>query len=374
MRFPVSEPSLEGNEERYVHRALRTRWISSQGPCIPEFEKAFAEWCGVRHAVSVSSGTAALHAALLALGLKPGEEVIVPGLSFVSTANAVSYCGATPVFVDVESDTGNIDAAKIEPHVTPRTRGIIPVHLYGHPADMDSIRWIARKYRLWVLEDAAQAHGALYKGRRVGSVADIATFSFYGNKIITTGEGGMVTTDNTALARRVRLFKGQGQDPRRRYWFKVIGHNYRMTNIQAAIGSAQMEKADSLVRRRREIASWYHPCLKKISGLVLPVEKEYARRVWWLYSIRIKKAERSERWRNALMTYLAKAGIETRPFFHPLHTLPPYKKRHFGRGAGLTVTERVARSGISLPTYGRLRQGDVEFISQKIGAFMKTIE
>src|ERR1043166_3869860 len=223
-RIPVAAPSLEGNEERYVLDCLKSTWISSTGAYIERFESAFAEFCGVKHASSCSNGTTALHLALLALGVGPGDEVIVPTLTFVATANAVVYCGGRPVFVDVQPDTWNIDPALIEAKITPRTKGIIVVHLFGHSVDMDPVASIARRRGLFVVEDAAQAHGAEYKGKRVGSLGDVATFSFFGNKIITTGEGGMVVTNDAAIASRIGLLKNHGMDPDRRYWHPIVGY------------------------------------------------------------------------------------------------------------------------------------------------------
>ena len=238
--IPVAAPSLEGNEKKYVMDCLESTWISSTGEYVDRFEGAFAEFCGVKHAVSCSNGTTALHLTLLALGVGPGDEVIVPTLTFVATANSVVYCGGRPVFVDVQADTWNIDPALIEAKITSRTKGIIVVHLFGLSVDMDPVLSLARRRGLFVIEDAAQAHGAEYKKKRVGSLADVATFSFFGNKIITTGEGGMVVTDDASIANKVELLKNHGMDPNRRYWHPIIGYNYRMTNVAAAIGLAQI--------------------------------------------------------------------------------------------------------------------------------------
>ncbi|HEY2011897.1 MAG TPA: DegT/DnrJ/EryC1/StrS family aminotransferase, partial [Bryobacteraceae bacterium] len=225
--IPVSHPVLSGNEKRYVLECLETGWISSIGRFIRLFEDSFATYCEAGHAVACNNGTTALHLALAGLGTGPGDEVIVPTLTYIATANAVRYCGAQPVFVDSEPVTMAIDPARIEERITPRTKGIMVVHLYGHPADMDPILEIARRHGLYVVEDAAEAHGSLYRGRKVGSLGNAATFSFYGNKIITTGEGGMVTTNDSDLNQRIRILRGQGMDPERRYWFPVVGYNDR---------------------------------------------------------------------------------------------------------------------------------------------------
>ena len=354
-RIPVAAPSLEGNEERYVLDCLKSTWISSTGAYIERFESAFAEFCGVKHASSCSNGTTALHLALLALGVGPGDEVIVPTLTFVATANAVVYCGGRPVFVDVQPDTWNIDPALIEAKITPRTKGIIVVHLFGHSVDMDPVASIARRRGLFVVEDAAQAHGAEYKGKRVGSLGDVATFSFFGNKIITTGEGGMVVTNDAAIASRIGLLKNHGMDPDRRYWHPIVGYNYRMTNVTAAIGFAQIEKVGRQLERRREIAAEYRRCLQPSRDVSMQYERPWARHVWWMFSV-VLKGKLCGR-RDELIETLYLRGIETRPFVHPLHTLPLY--RDACRGEDFPVAERVASGGINLPTFAGLRNEDI---------------
>ena len=243
-RISVACPVLNGRETEYVMECMRTSWISSVGRFVTEFERGFADFCGVRHAVATNNGTTALHLALVAIGIKPDDEVIVPSLTYIASANAVKYCGATPVFVDNDPVTFNIDPAAVEAAITERTKAIIPVHLYGHMADMDVLIEIATKHDLLIVEDAAEAVGARYKGRRAGSLGTCATFSFFGNKILTTGEGGMVTTNDGELAERLKLLRGQGMDPQRRYWFPEIGYNYRMTNLAAAIGLGQLENIE----------------------------------------------------------------------------------------------------------------------------------
>jgi len=359
--IPVAHPVLDGNEKKYVLDCLETSWISSIGKYIGLFEKNFADYSGSKYAVSCSNGTAALHIALLALGVREGDEVLVPTLTFISTANAVRYCGATPIFLDSEPRTMNLDPALIEKSITKSTKGIIAVHLYGHPANMDEILRIARANNLFVLEDAAEAHGAEYKGRRVGSLGDAATFSFFGNKIITTGEGGMVTTDDTALEAHVRLLKSQGMDPQRRYWFPVVGYNYRMTNIQAAIGLAQLEQIDQHLERRQEIAEWYRESLSPLEdALVLPVAESWVVHSYWSYPVVLKEGRRMGR--DALMTSLATDGIETRPIFIPIHTMPCYKRE----GERHPVSEWLGANGLSLPMHGLLTQHDVKYIAERL--------
>jgi perosamine synthetase len=362
-RISVAQPVLNGKEREYVLDCLDTSWISSNGKYIGMFERAFADFCGVKHAVATNNGTTALHLALIGMDLQPGDEVIIPTVTYIATANAVRYCGATPVLVDVCRETMNIDPAAIEAKITPRTRGIIPVHLYGHPADMDAVNAVAGKHGLWVVEDAAEAHGAEVRGRRVGGLGTCATFSFFGNKIVTTGEGGMITTDDDALADKLRLFRGQGMDPQRRYWFQVIGYNYRMTNIQAAIGTAQMETVDRAIADRHALAGWYNEALADLAGdLVLPTEQPWAKQVVWMYTVFIKEGD--EHRRDGIMRALDEAGIETRPVFYPMHMMPPYFEQ-----SAYPVADTWAARGINLPTHQSLTRDDV----QRIAAHLRTL-
>lgn len=269
-RIPVAEPLVGEKELEYVTDCIKTNWISSAGKYVVKFEEMFSEFCGTRYGVATSNGTTALHLALTVLGIGKGDEVIVPTLTFVATANAARYCNADAVFVDSEPRTWNMDPEKIEEKITSRTKAIIPVHLYGHPADMDPILDIAEDHDLYVIEDAAEAHGAEYKGKKVGSLGDIGTFSFYGNKLITTGEGGMLVSDNEELIEKARIYRDHGMSPERRYWHPVIGYNYRLTNIQAAIGVAQVEKVDRIIEAKRRNAALYTSLLSDIEGITLP--------------------------------------------------------------------------------------------------------
>lgn len=359
-RIFVAEPTLGGNEQAYVMDCLQSTWISSAGKYIAEFEQAFARYCGTRHAIATNNGTTALHLALVVLGLAPGDEVIVPTVTYIATANAVRYCGATPVFCDVLEGTMNLDPAGIKALITPRTKGIIPVHLYGHPAEMTAIKEIADRHGLWLLEDAAEAHGAEVGGQRVGGLGAMATFSFFGNKIVTTGEGGMITTNDDDLAAKLRLFRGQGMDPHRRYWFPVIGYNYRMTNIQAAIGLAQMEEIDGALADRQQVADWYNEALAPLADeLVLPVRASWAHQVFWMYNIFVRTggAER----RDAIMAYMDSVGIETRPVFYPMHVLPPYQE-----DKAYPVADEWACRGINLPTHRKLRLEDITRVAEAL--------
>jgi perosamine synthetase len=363
-RIPVAAPVLEGREKEYVLECLSTTWISSNGRFIVEFEKAFADFCGVEHAIATNNGTTALHLALVSLGLKPGDEVIVPTLTYIASANAVRYCGATPVFVDNHVPTFNMDPDAIQAKITGRTKGILPVDLYGHPVDLDPILQIAEKNDLFVLEDAAEAVGARYKGRRLGGHGTCATFSFFGNKIITTGEGGMVTTNDGELAARLRLFRGQGMDPQQRYWFPVIGYNYRMTNIAAAIGLAQLERVDLHLAKRKLIAEGYNRRLTRYSDrFLLPTAEAWADHAYWMYTIILRESLMVDR--DEVMRDLEEVGIETRPVFWPMHILPPYRDT---TGEAFPRAEFCSSRGISLPTHGLLTENDMDRVVDALAA------
>jgi perosamine synthetase len=357
--IPVAEPLLTGNELAYVTDCVTSSWVSSIGKYIPRFEEEFARFCGTKHGIATSNGTTALHLALVVCGISPGDEVIVPSLTFIATANAVYYVGAKPVFVDSEPRTWNIDPDDVARRITPRAKAIIPVHIYGHPVDMDTINAIARERNLVVIEDAAEAHGAEYKGQRVGKLGRIAAFSFYGNKIVTTGEGGMLTTDDDALAEQARWLRDHGMSPTERYWHPVIGYNYRLTNLQAALGVAQMERIEEFVARKRAIAALYSELLEGTPGITLPPEEAWAKNVYWMYSVLIGDAFGLSR--DALMAHLKTRGIDSRPFFHPIHIMPPYIS-----GQSLPVSERLSREGINLPSSVTLTDHDIRRVVRAI--------
>ena len=360
--IPVAAPALIGNEKKYVLDCIKSNWISSNGKYIQNFEESFADFNKVKYALSCSNGTVALHLALMALGISTGDEVILPTFTYVATANAVMYCGAKPIFIDSDSETWNIDPSLIEKFITKNTKAIIVVHIYGHPVDMDVVMNIAQKHHLFVIEDAAEAHGAEYKGQIVGSFGDISIFSFYGNKVITTGEGGMVITNNDLLASKVRQLKGQGMDPSRRYWFPILGYNYRMTNIAAAIGLAQLENINWHISRRREIATRYQENFKDFPEIQLQPEKPYARSIHWLSSITISEIIPISR--DQIMKELEILGIETRPFFYPLHLLPIYQNQNIGRD--FPVAEKIAARGINLPSSANLTSAEIDFVCSGI--------
>lgn len=363
IKYPVYKPYLCGNEKKYVNECLDSNWISSQGEFVDKFEKAFAHYLGMEYALSCSNGTTALHLALLALNISEGDEVIVPSLTYVATANAVCYVGATPVFVDAESKHFQIDPDKIEENITKKTRAIIAVHLYGHASDMEKIVRIAKKHNLFLIEDCAEAIGTKFNDRFVGTFGDIATFSFFGNKTITTGEGGMVVTNNKDLSEKVFKFKGQGVSKTAKYFHEVVGYNYRMTNICCAIGLAQLENINSILDKKIKIASMYKEVLKGIRAISFHEEQEKTLHSHWLVSILVKGHLK----RDELMNYLITQGIDSRPFFIPMHILPIYQQ-----DITLPVAESLAQEGINLPSYPDLNEKDIIYISTKIKEFIDT--
>lgn len=356
-KIPVACPDLSGTEETYVLDALRSSWISSIGPYLTRFENEFSQLCGVRHALAVCNGTVALHLAMAGLGIGAGDEVIVPSLTYIATANAVRYVGAEPVFVDVDPQTWCLDPVRVEEAITRRTRGIIPVHLLGHPADMDRINHIAATHGLWVVEDAAEALLARYKGRPVGGLGHLATFSFFGNKLLTSGEGGAVTLNEEHLNTRLRILRGQGMDPQRRYYFPVTGYNFRLTNLAAAILCAQMERRQQILERRRAVYGHYDRLLAEIPGVLFQPVAAWAEVSPWMYVVRID-ADTFGCGRDEVMAFLAERNIETRPMFVPLHTLPPFREESRRRGECLPVTDQVSASAVMLPTYTQLSLAD----------------
>lgn len=362
--IPVCEPLLMGNEIEYVTDCLKTNWISSAGKYIAEFEKGFAGYCGAKYGIATTSGTTALHLALAALGIGGGDEVIIPAFTMGACAFAVIYTGARPVLVDSEPETWNMDVTQIEPKITTRTKAIMPVHIYGHPCDMDPIMDIARKHRLYVVEDAAEAHGATYKGRMAGSMGDVGCFSFYANKIITTGEGGMIVTNDEMVADFAKRLKDQAFSRERRFLHTDIGFNYRMTNVQAAIGLAQLEHIDRFVEMRRKNASLYNKQLKVVPGITLPKEKKWAKNVYWMYSIVIEDEFGMSR--DELMAFLRREGIETRTFFISMHMQPAFKKMGLFEGERYPVSEVLAERGLYLPSGSGLTEEQINTVCEAV--------
>ncbi len=362
--IPVCEPVVGKKEEKYVLDCLRTNWISSKGKYVDRFAEEFAQFCGVKHCVLTTNGTTALHLALAALGVGPGDEVIIPAFTMIATAFAVSYTGAAPVLVDSEAETGNIDVAKIEEKITSRTKVILPVHIYGHPCEMGPIMKLAKKHQLFVVEDAAEAHGAEYKGKRCGGIGHLGCFSFYANKIITMGEGGAVVTNNKKIAERLKLLADLAHSPKKRFAHIAIGYNYRLTNLQAAIGVAQLEQVDKFIRARRRNAKLYNRLLKDVPGLRLPIEKEGAKNVYWMYGVVV--GNDFGMGRDDLMAALAKRGIGTRAFFVPMHQQPVYQKMGLFKGEKYPVAEDLGRRGLYLPSGSGLTPDQIEYVGQTI--------
>lgn len=370
--IPVCEPTLLGNELKYVTDAVQTGWISSAGKYVTEFEQKFAAYCGCKYGVAVCNGTVALHLALVALGIGKGDEVIIPDFTMIATAFAVCYTGATPVFVDADPDTWNIDTTKIEEKITPRTKAIIPVHLFGLMCDMDAINAIAKKHNLKVLEDAAEAHGAEYKGRRAGSCSDLAAFSFFANKNITTGEGGMVVTNDEELYNKLRYHKNMcfPLDGPRNYLHNDIGFNYRMSNVVAAIGLAQVEKADEYRQMRINNNKLYRELLTNVSGIQFqPIMKDYLN-VSWMNTILVD-ANRYGHTKEELREYLRNNNIDTRLLFEGMHRQPSLKKYGCDCNKMYPITEKLTAQGFYLPSASNLPQKDISFICQLIKTFAK---
>ena len=360
-RISMACPVFNGNEKKYLMECIDTGWVSANGRFVNEFEAAFAEICGTRYALSCANGTVSLHLTLLGLGIGPGDEVIMPALTYIATANCVRYCGATPVFVDSEESTFNMDVSGLENKITSRTRAIMPVHLYGLPCNMPEILRIARKHGLYVIEDAAEAFGAKIGEKLTGSFGDVASFSFFGNKIITSGEGGMVVTDNEELYKKIKLLKGQGMSADRRYWHEIVGYNYRMTNMQAAIGLGQLENRQWHLNERKRVARAYEACFSGMEDYVhfQSTPPGYSN-VYWMTNIILTDKVRLDR--DAVMAQMEANNVEMRPVFYPMHVMPPY----FDPDCHLPVAEKLAARGISLPSHALLTQEDIRYVSDCI--------
>ncbi len=342
--------------------------MSPIGQYIDRFEERFAEYCGTRYALTTSTGTAAIHLALVSYGIKKGDEVIVPNITFISTANAVSYTGAKVVLVDIESDSLCIDPLEVEKAITERTKAIIPVHLYGHPANMTELNKLAKKYNLLVLEDAAQAHGAEVLGQRTGSLGNCGIFSFFGNKIITCGQGGMITTNDEEFYQRAKSLRGYAMSPDKKYWHLEVGYNYRMTNMQAALGLAQLKRIDELIARKREIFSLYQENLSGISGLKLNFTAKWALNVYWLVCLEIE--DYTERDRNNLINALKLCGIDSRPYFYPISDMPMYANN----ATQTPVSHKIYKRGICLPSYFDMNNEDLVYICETLRSYLSKIQ
>jgi perosamine synthetase len=370
--IPVCSPLLSGNELAYITDAVSTGWISSSGSYLQKFEQAFAEYCGVKYAVGVCNGTVALHLALTALGIKEGDEVIIPDFTMIASAFAVCYTGAKPVFVDADNDTWNIDAAKIEEKITSNTKAIMPVHIFGNICDMDAISSIAKKHNLFILEDAAEAHGAEYKSKKSGSFSDIAAFSFFANKNITTGEGGMVVTNNEELFKKAKYYKNLcfPLDGPRNYIHEDIGFNYRMSNIHAAIGLAQTEKADYYRDLRIKHGLQYRELLSNIPGIVLQKDQKNGKNVFWMNGLCVIP-EKYGRTRDELIAHLTENGIDTRLFFNGMHNQPALKKFGCDCSGNYPVSDFLATHGFYLPSGSGLTEDEINKICDLILNFKR---
>jgi len=355
--IPVSEPVIGAAESRNIQDALDTGWVSSTGRYIDEFETGFARYCGRRHGIAVSSGTAALQVAVSCLGLERGDEIIMPSFTIISCALAAIYNDATPVLVDVEADTWCLDPAQVEKRITGRTRAIMPVHMYGHPAEMEAIMALAESRGLAVIEDAAEAHGAEYRGRKCGSFGDASCFSFYANKIVTTGEGGMVLTDDDGLAARARSKRNLCFDERRRFVHEDLGFNFRLTNLQAALGVGQLEGIESVVARKRQVARKYSAGLAGLP-LQLPAEREGVRSVYWMYGVVL--SDEVGFGADTLATGLAERGVQTRPFFVGMHEQPVLRSRGLFAGESYPVTQRLSERGLYLPSGTAITEDQID--------------
>jgi perosamine synthetase len=361
--IPVAEPSLGEREVELVTDAVRSGWVSSIGEYVTSFEEGLAARCGVAHAIATSNGTTALHLALAVAGIGPEDEVIVPSLTFVATAAAARYVGASPVIAESDPAHWCVDPEDVTRRITPRTRAVVAVDLYGHPADMDALAGISAEHDLVLVEDAAEALGATYRDRPAGGLGRLGVLSFYGNKLITTGEGGAVLTEDSALAERARFLRDHAMDPDRRYWHGEIGFNYRITNMQAALGVAQLERLDELLERKRAVAGAYRAGLQDVSGVKLQEEAAWASSSWWMTTLRIDGAGGVDR--DELALRLRAAGVDSRPVFVPLHLLPPYRQAD-----SLPVAEAIGAEGLSLPSSTSLSDSEVEYVIASVRSAM----
>jgi perosamine synthetase len=356
--IPISQPSITQKEIDYVTDAVRSGWVSSLGQYIDSFEEKFAAYCGTKHAIATSNGTTALHLALVALGIKGGDEVVIPDLTFVTTANAAKYTGADVVTVDIDEDTLCISPQAIEKAITARTKAIIPVHLYGHPANMEEINKIAQKYNLFVVEDAAEAHGAEFKDKKVGGLGNIGIFSFYGNKIITSGEGGMVTTNDENLYQRMKYLKDHAMSKEKRYWHTEVGFNYRMTNLQAALGLAQFERIDEILDKKKEVFEWYQKGLTNTKGIRLNYQANWAKNVYWMVCLEVDGY--TENQRDELIKNLKIKGIDSRPYFYPISDMPMYES------VDTPISHKAHKRGLNLPSYFDITKEQVDYVCDQL--------
>jgi perosamine synthetase len=361
--IPISEPNIGKKELKYVINCIKSGWISFKSEYVRGFEEKFSKYCGAKYGIATSSGMSALQLALSSIDIKKDDEVIIPTFSMIAVANALTYLGAKVVLVDSELDYCNIDPEVIRDNITHKTKAIIVVHTYGHPVDMDQILNIAKDYGLYVIEDCAEAHGAEYRGIKVGGIGDIGCFSFYANKIITTGEGGMVVTKNEEIAEKARMLNYHGFESDH-FKSKSIGYSFRMTSLQAALGLAQLEKIEEHIKIKRKNAKLYNSLLKDLDGIILPKEAKWAKSIYWMYSVLIEKNFGN---RDKLIRYLKRQKIETRPFFCPVHLQPIYLEQF--KNENFPIAEEISKKGINLPSGLLLKKSDIEYITESIISF-----
>ncbi len=357
----VAKVSLTGNERKYINDCIDTQWISSSGKYVTKFEEVNKDYYIMKHAVAVSNGTVALHLALIALGIKEGDEVIIPAFTFAASINAILYVGATPVMVDVDPETWTICPDLCEEAITSKTMAIMPVHIYGFPCNMEKLCNIAQKHKLFLIEDCAEAHGAEFQQKKIGSFGDISCFSFFGNKIITTGEGGMCLTNSDILNDKMKTLRDHGMSKNKRYWHEIIGYNYRMTNLQAAIGVAQMENIEKILSLRNMIEKYYRKLLINKEYIELKPSNEHIKNVNWLFSFLVKTNNRFKI--KTIQDKMKSKGIETRRLFFPLYKMPPYKDYNTRY---LKNTEKISSNGICLPTFNDLKYEEIDYIVKSL--------
>ena len=360
IKIPVSRPDIGDLEKSYVQSALDSGWISSSGVFVDQFQIEWAKECESKYALAVSNGTVALHLILVSLGIGPGDEVIVPSLTFIASANAIMYVGATPVFSDVNPDTWCLSLENIEPLISSRTKAILNVDLYGNPSDLLSLEKFCEEKEIFLIDDAAEAPFATSRDRRVGSFGIASSFSFFGNKIISSGEGGAITTSNKVLWEKMKLLRDQGMDPQRRYFFPEIGFNYRLTNIQCALLCAQLTRKDELIGKRNLLYSRYDEAFQNMEFIKHQKVDNFSKRSPWLYTFLVTGLLANKR--NEIMSSLALKGIETRPIFIPIHTLPPYSPH---ASLKLAMTQRISEAGISLPTSSTMSSSEQEYVVEE---------
>ena len=376
--IPVNEPLLNGNEKKYLNECIDTGWISSEGPFVQRFEEQMAESVGRRHGIAVCNGTAALEAAVAALGLEPGDQIVMPTFTIISCAAAIVRCGCVPVLVDSDPVTWNMDVEKLKEKIeteieikgNKKLKAIMVVHIYGLPVDMDPVLELAGQYGLKIIEDAAEMHGQTYRGRPCGSFGDLSTFSFYPNKHVTTGEGGMVLTDDDGLAERCRSLRNLCFQPQQRFVHDELGYNFRMTNMQAALGIAQLERLSEFVGRKRRMGQKYNELLTKVEGLeLMPARTDYAENIYWVYGMVLKDSVPFDA--KEAMRRLGQRGIGTRPFFWPMHEQPVFRKMGLFAGEMYPVAERLARRGFYIPSGMALTDGQMVQVAAGITTLMR---